>query len=39
MFPEEESLRQMSAEEIYIYIHIRKGGSGYTRDVPYGYIV
>lgn len=39
MFPEEESLRRMSDEEIYIYIHIRKGRSRYTRTVLYGYIV
>lgn len=39
MFPEEEILRRVSAEEIYIYIHIRKSRSGYIRAVPYGYIV
>lgn len=38
MFPEKKSPRQMSAEEIYIYIHIRKSRSGYIRAVPYGYI-
>lgn len=35
MFPEEEILRRMSDEEIYI----QKGRSGYLRAVLYGYIV
>lgn len=39
MFHEEEILRRLSAEEIYIYIHIQKSRSGYTRTVLYGYIV
>lgn len=32
-------LRRVSAEEIYIYIHIQKSRSGYIRAVLYGYIV